>query len=104
MIVKLSKAEVKVKDSLTWGDAQKIQGALMSGAKMSGKSSNVKEMGFDFDASAMLESKYVSLECTILEINENGKTIQFSRDWMDGLSIEDGDKLYSAVDEIAKKK
>lgn len=102
MEVKLQNAVVKIKDQLTWGDAQKIQSALMSGAKMSGKSG--EDMGFNFDASAMLESKYVALECTVLEIKEGEKVLTFSREWMDNLSIEDGNLLTDAVDEISKKK
>jgi len=93
---------VKIKESLSWGDAQRIQSALMSGAKMSGKAGD-SNMGFDFDASAMLESKYVALECAVLEIKEGEKVSQFSREWMNNLSIEDGNKLTEAVDEISKK-
>jgi len=101
MEVILQNAIVKLKTQLTWGDAQKIQSALMSGAKMSGKTAT--DMGFNFDASAMLESKYVALECAVLEIKEGEKVSKFSREWMNNLSIEDGNKLTEAVDEISKK-
>lgn len=102
MEVKLSKYIVKLKDELTWGNAQKIQSAIMSGAKMSGKDSG--NIGFDFDASTLLESKYVALECSIIEIKEGENVITFTREWMDNLSISDGNKLTEAVDEISKKK
>lgn len=104
MEVKLSNAKVRIKDALTWGDSQKIQSALMSGAKLSGKASNAGDAGFDFDASAMLESKYVALECAVLEIEENGETKKFTREWIDNLTEEDGDKLYEKVDALSKKK
>jgi len=94
---------VTLKDSLTWGDAQKIQNSLMSGAKMNGKVGD-KDLGFNFDATAMLESKYIALECIIKEIKEGEKIFSFSREWMDNLSITDGNKLVEAVDEISKKK
>ena len=102
MEIKLSKATVKIKDALTWGDSQKIQAALMSGAKM--KSDDIKKVGFDFDTSGMLEAKYVALECSIIEIKEGEKIETFSREWMNNLSIEDGDKLIEAVDSLSKKK
>lgn len=101
MEVKLSSAVVKIKESLSWGDTQKIQSALMSGAKI--KSDETKKVGFDFSASGMIDAKYVALECAVLEIIEKGKTSIFSRDWMDNLSIEDGEKLYAAVDSLSKK-
>lgn len=103
MEIKLSKAIVKIKDYLTWGDNQKIQDAIMSGAKMAGKSGN-KEMGFNFDTTAMFEAKYVALECAVLKITEGEKEFEFNRDWMNGLTIEDGDKLMDAVDSLSKKK
>ena len=104
MEVKLQNdVKVTLKDSLTWGDEQKIQGAIMSGAKMSGKAGD-KDMGFNFDATAMLESKYVALECIVKEIKEGEKTSSFTREWMDNLSMADGDTLVEAVDEVSKKK
>jgi hypothetical protein len=98
MEIKLSKETIKIKDQLTWGDSQKIQGALMGGAKMSGNKAD--NMGFDFDASVMLEAKYVALECAVIEVGEGKK---FSREWMDNLSLEDGEKLMNAVDKLSKK-
>lgn len=98
MEVKLKDVSVKIKDALTWGDEQKVQSALMSGAKMSGKAGT--DMGVDFDASAMLEAKYVTLECAVLEIGEGEK---FTREWMNELSSEDGNKLMEAVDSLSKK-
>lgn len=100
MEVKLSKATVKIKDSLTWGDTQKIQSAIISGAKIKPDGNKV---GFDFNASGMLEGKYVALECAVLSIKQEEKEVKFSRDWMDGLTVEDGNKLMEAVDLLSKK-
>jgi|SRR6185369_2536543 len=94
---------VKVKDSLTWGDTQKIQSSIISGAKMSGKAGN-EDMGFDFDPSSMLEAKYVALECAVIEIQKGETKLSFSREWMDNLSVEDGNKVMEAVDSLSKKK
>lgn len=103
MIVELSNAKVDIKDSITWGDSQKIENAMISGAKMSGKANKADDIGFNFDATAMLEAKYVTLECLVKEIDENGEKKTFTREWMDNLSREDGDKLYEAVDSLSKK-
>jgi len=101
--IELSNAEVFIKKELTWGDEQKVQGALMSGAKMSGKASQAQDMGVNFDASAMLEAKYVALECAVVEIKVNGESKKFSREWMDNLSVKDGNKLMEEVDKLSKK-
>ena len=103
MEVKLSKGTVKIKDQLTWGDTQKIQSVFLSGAKMSGKATNANDVGFDFDASTMLEAKYIALECAVIEVEEDGQKKPFTRDWMNNLSQEDGDKVMSAVDGLQKK-
>ena len=104
MEVKLKDVVVKIKDSLTWGDSEKIKSATMSGAKISGKADSKEDIGFDFDASAMLEAKYVTLECFVEEIKKGDTVIEFTRDWMNDLSQEDGNKLYDAVDAVSKKK
>ena len=103
MEVKLKDVVVKIKDSLTWGDSKKIQSAIMKGAKVSGKAGN-SEVGLDFNASVMLEGTYTTLECSIIEIIDGGVKKEFTREWMDSLSISDGDKLVEAVDEMSKKK
>ena len=102
MEIKLKDFTVKIKDSLTWGDKEKIKSVMWSGAKLGGN--NKENIRFDFDASKMLEAKYVSLECFVLEITgKDGKKSEFSRDWMDSLTPEDGNKVMDAVDSISKK-
>lgn len=104
MEVKLKDATVTIKNALTWGDTQKIQAAMMSGAKMSGKAKTADDIGFDFDALAMLEAKYVALECAVKKVVDNdNKEIKFTREWMDNLSQEDGEKLEKAVDGLQGK-
>lgn len=99
MEVKLKEATVDVKDSLTWGDTNKIQAALMTGSKVSGKSQD-----FDFDATAMIEAKYVALECAVVKVTDkDNKDVKFTREWMDNLSQDDGNKLMDTVDDLQKK-
>lgn len=103
MEIKLTNATVEIKDALTWGDVQKIQQAVMSGAKMSGSAKDAENMGMDFDASKMLEARYVTLECAVVKVNEGENEKTFTREWMDNLPYEDGAKLFDAVDELSKK-
>jgi hypothetical protein len=101
MIIKLSKASVEIKDELTWGDAEAIQGSIMAGAIVKG--AGKADSGFDFDPSALSAAKYVALECAVLSIDTEGAKISFSKEWMNNLSKSDGDKLYTEVDKLSKK-
>ena len=104
MEVKLKdETTVKIKEVLTWGDKEKIKNALYSGAKVTGTNEN--NIGMAYDASGMLEAKYVLLECTVVEIiKKDGSKEEFTRNWMDNLSPEDGDLLYDSVDKLKLKK
>jgi hypothetical protein len=95
--------EVTLKEALTWGDAQKIQATMMSSAKMSGKANKTDDLGIDFDTSGLLEAKYVAMECAVLEIKDGENIKKFSRDWVNGLSVKDGNTIHEAVDELSKK-
>ena len=96
--IKLSKCEVEIKDSMNWGDKEAIQSELMKGAKMD-------QTGLTgYSAGVMLEAKYKTLELMIVNIKEKDKEISFSREWINALSVEDGDKVYEAVDILTKKK
>lgn len=103
MEINLSNATVEIKDALTWGDTQRIQSAMMSGAKMSGKASDAENLNLDFDPEKMLEARYVTLECAVLKIKEGEQEKPFSREWMNNLSNEDGNKLFDEVDKMSKK-
>lgn len=98
MLVNLSKCAVKIKDDLTWGDSEAIQNVYIKGAKVD--ANGLK----DFDASVISEAKYVLLEIAVQEIIYGDEIIKFSRDWMNNLSIEDGNKLFEEVDKLNKKK
>lgn len=98
MTVQLSRSTVEIKDSITWGEKQKLEQEITRGAKIS-------QAGLtDFDPSVIVSAKYLLLEMTVLKITEDGADVKFSRDWMDNLSVEDGEKLYEAVDSLSKKK
>lgn len=103
MNLKLKDYTVEIKDALTWGDREKIQATLMKGANINAKDSSGSDVGFNFDTTAMLESKYKALECAVVKIVDGDKEIEWTREWQDNLSIEDGDKLMNAVDSLSKK-
>lgn len=101
MIIKLSNAEVTIKDNLTWGDAQKIQSSILKSAKINPEKNDIK---VGFDADAYIETKYVTIETMVVSINVGGKEVEYSREWLDSLSVSDGDKLFDEVDKVASKK
>lgn len=98
-IVKLSEAEVTIKKHYTWGDKEKIQAVLLKGAKLQGSSKD-----FDFDTDAMLESKYKAIECAVISIKEGENSVEWTKEWQNNLSVEDGDNLMESVDNLSKKK
>jgi len=107
-IVKLSKQEVEIKEALTWGDNEKLQSILMSGAKLGNLNQagdkKPEDVDIEFDTTVMLKGKYALLEVAIIKIKDGEKEIPYTKEWMDGLSIEDGEKLYNEVEKLSKKK
>lgn len=95
--IKLSQCEVDIKDSLTWGDAEAVQAAMLGSLKVG----NVGINGID--GNALSEGKYKLLEICVVEIREGEKKSKFTREWMNNLSMEDGDALYSEVEKLQKK-
>ena len=96
--IKLSNCEVDIITYLTWGEKEDIQGVIMAGA-------NVDQTGLSgFDHKAIRESKYRALEICVKGVRADGETKPFSREWMDNLSVEDGDYLYSEIDASANPK
>lgn len=96
--IKLSGCEVDIITFLTWGEKETLQSEIMKGAKLN-------ESGMTgFDSSVLLESKYKLLEFAIKEIRCGEEKTQYTKDWVNNLSIEDGDLLYETVDELNGKK
>ena len=73
----------------------------MKGAnfKTDGKNPDVS-----FSTDFMLEAKYIALEQAVSKIVTEGTESLFTRDWMDNLSVDDGNTLYHAVEELSGKK
>lgn len=117
MEVKLQDAVVKIKDSLTWGDVNKINLAKgitqeeVEEGKPVKKSASLENQNPEMLKGMMkmisennLEAKYIAIECAVVEIKQkNDILVEFNRDWIDNLSIDDGNKLSEAVESLLKK-
>lgn len=97
--VKLSSCVVEIKDSITWGDQEAIRAAILSGTKLS--VDKIASGNVEFTADAMLAAKYKAIERLVVKVITDGKETAFSKEWMENLTPEDGDKLSAAVDEVS---
>ncbi|HBT75038.1 TPA: hypothetical protein DEB29_03500 [Candidatus Wolfebacteria bacterium] len=102
--IKLSIGQVEVADTITWGMQEQIRSAMLGGLRVSGLAANEKQ-NLELDASVLASAKYKALELCIKKITLiDGTEIPYSKDWMDNLCIEDGDKLFDAVNAITNPK
>jgi hypothetical protein len=98
MQVKLTKYNVTLKDSITWGDAEEIKAVMINGAKMN-------NTGFSgYDGIALFNAKLKAIEKVVVKIMEGENEIKYSDDWARNLSESDGELLYAKVEEVSKKK
>jgi hypothetical protein len=85
----LKRYTIKFRDGLTWGQSKDVQDTMLQDIKF-----NAKGEAEGFTATALRKGTYKTLEYLIEEIKDKeGNAINFSKEWMDGLDIEDGDKL-----------
>jgi len=96
--IKLANCEVDIIKSLTWGEREDVQDVMLSGAKVGGEGLS------GYDPKAMREAKYKLLEIAVHKIKEEGEEKEFSKEWMNNLSVEDGDKLYSEIEKLQHSK
>lgn len=102
--VKLSIGTVQIIDKLTWGQKEEIQSAMLGGLRITGLTDKDKQ-DFQLDPAVVTKAKYKTLEVCIKKITlSDGKEVAYSKEWMDNLSIEDGDILFQAVDEVTNPK
>lgn len=91
--VKLSNCEVDINDEqLRWGQTLLIRGSLFDISKGT------------ITPESQLESSFKRFEAGIIEIRKDGAKVVFSRDWFNGLSRSDGEKLNSEFVAIDEKK
>jgi hypothetical protein len=94
--VQLSECTVSISQYLTWGEKELIQAELATGAQFTPGSSEVV-----FNGKAILDAKYRLMEIAIKSIkNSDGTEIKYSREWASNLSQQDGDLLYSELEQV----
>ena len=98
-MIELSNAQVEIKDILTWMQAQEIEAIFAEGAKIGPEG---KPTGFN--GAVLLQAKIKLMEMLIVKIKEGDKEFGFSREWVEKLSVVDGNKLSNALDEVSGKK
>jgi hypothetical protein len=98
--INLTEYTVELIDNLTWGMKEEIQSVMLDGVKIPG----IKELNsakLELNASVISKTKYKAIELCVKKITDKeGKVIQYSKEWMNNLSIEDGDALYNAINNI----
>lgn len=104
MIVELTTAKVEIIDRLTWGQQERIREAMMGGIKVQSLTDKEKQ-SLDFDTAVLSKAKYKTLEICIKKITlTDGTEVPYTPEWMDNLTVEDGDKLFEAVNEVTSPK
>ena len=112
--VELSNATVHLKDSLTWGDENKIE-RYESMSQDDGQERGSSQAQSMMDPATMkavldmvqenrLEVKYLTIECAVEKVEQNGEEVPLSREWIENLTKEDGEKLFEEADKVRKKK
>lgn len=98
--IELSAHKVEILKSITWGQKEDIQAEVM-GSEMKLQAGG----GAGISSSNIRNYRYRLLEIAIKSIkNEKGEEITFSKEWMRNLTVDDGDALYSAVEELISPK
>ena len=100
--IKLSNdVEVDIITYLTWGEKEDLQAVMLGQSKMQ---ATEKSPSLEFSGSAIGEARNKLLEISVKAVRINGVETKYSREWMRNLRAEDGETIYSAVDELSKKK
>jgi hypothetical protein len=104
MTVELSVGKVEIIDRLNWGQKEQIQNSMLSGVKVQNLSDKERQ-ALELNADVIMKAKYKTLEICIKKITlTDGKEIPYTQEWMDGLTVEDGDKLFEAINEVTNPK
>jgi len=102
--VKLSTCTVEIVEKITWGIQEEIRSAMLGGIRVSGLTDKDRQ-NLELDSSVLGKAKYKALELCIKKITDaEGKESTYTKEWMDNLSVEDGDALFAAVNEVTDPK
>lgn len=102
--IELSNSKVEIIDELTWGMQEQIRGAILSGMSV-GNLNDADRQDMRLEGSVLGPVKFKVLELCVKKVIEaDGKEHGYTKAWMEGLSISDGDKVWEAVDEVSNPK
>lgn len=102
--VTLSVGTVEIVEQITWGMQEQIRNAMLGGIRVQGLTDKDRQ-NLELDPSVLAKAKYKALELCVKKITlTDGKVLVYSKEWMDDLSIEDGDALFDAVNEVTNPK
>jgi hypothetical protein len=91
--ITIEKGEVDINDNkLTWGQREIIRNTFFDIAKET------------ITPESTVSARIKRVEYAVKEIRENGVKHGFSKEWFFDLSVEDGDKIMSVINEIDLKK
>lgn len=95
--------EVDIKEALTWGDNEEITAATMGGDSRVDIRENNEDLKLNL-GQGMINRKVKLVEVAVIEIrNKEGKKVEFSREWLMGLSIKDGNVIHKEAEALVKK-
>ncbi|MCX6785916.1 MAG: hypothetical protein NTZ18_03650 [Candidatus Komeilibacteria bacterium] len=95
--------QVDVVTNLTWGEQEDLRAIFLNSAKLQNSASG-NETKVDYSGGVLTDVRYKLLELAIKEIRIGENKQQYTKEWMRDLSAEDGDLIFSAVEELNKKK
>lgn len=98
--IKLSNCEVKIITFLTWGEKEK--GSLENVGASMAELDNTGLKGMK--GNPLLELKFQRSEIAVKEVKQGEAVTSFSREWMENLSSDDGDTLYTEIENVFTKK
>lgn len=94
--IKLSNCQVELIDQLTYGARLKLQEAVLNGSRL-----NASDNDMSMDGTALIAARYKAFEICITKVTDaEGNEKRYSRDWLDNLSVDDGETLFAAVEKI----
>lgn len=102
-ILKVEGHTVEFHDKITWGMQEKIRAAMYGGLNVkTDRGDNQGAPSVEFNAGAITNSKYKTIEVLIKKITkDDGTEVTYSKDWLDNLSVEDGDAVYNKANAIS---
>jgi len=95
--VKLSVYNVEIIDYITWGEQERIQGVIAQIADLQTGTGKLNE-------DTMFNYKKNAIRIAVKKIMEKDIEIPFSYEWLENLTIDDGEKLYREVETMLSKK